>query len=269
MDNNYASTAFSGLFLIYQIPFLNQSTFKSVGGNSGIGLEACKVLAYCGCKVYLCSRSISNGEAAIEKEIKQEGEGKYVVQDTSNIFVKQLDLNSLASVKALADDLNNSLDRIDYLILNAGIMALPALERTADGLEKQIGVNHFGHFYLTQLLLPKMKKQTFPSRIVSLSSTAKDMSNLHAKDLQYKERTYKSWEAYGNSKLANFLYARTLAAQLKDTPIRVASVHPGVIKTNLWAASSSTWISWLLSSFFTDKNIPQVNRFSPQKFLSK
>jgi NAD(P)-dependent dehydrogenase (short-subunit alcohol dehydrogenase family) len=85
--------------------------------------------------------------------------------------VKPLDLANLKSVKAFADDILKTEKRIDYLILNAGIMATPKLQRTSSGFESQIGVNHFGHAYLTSLLLSKMKSQDHPSRIVVLSSS--------------------------------------------------------------------------------------------------
>lgn len=134
-----------------------------------------KALAYAGARVILCSRSVKAGEAAIEHEVKQKGEGGYVVS-SPDIKVMQLDLNSLASIKNFATEFLKSEERLDGLILNAGIMATPKLERTEAGFEKQIGVNYYGHVYLIQLLLEKMKatKGTL-SRIVFLSSIAHDM----------------------------------------------------------------------------------------------
>ena len=90
----------------------------------------------------LCSRSVKAGESAIADEIAKLGHGGYIV-DTSNVVVKQLDLVSLQSIKSFADDILLSETRIDLVVLNAGIMALPKLERTDSGFEKQIGVNHF------------------------------------------------------------------------------------------------------------------------------
>lgn len=86
--------------------------------------------------------------------------------------MKQLDLNSLRSVKTFCDDILATEERIDYLICNAGIMALPKHEFTEDGFEKQIGVNLHGHFYLTQLLLPKMQSMDGETRVIALSSSA-------------------------------------------------------------------------------------------------
>lgn len=112
-----------------------------------ISLETCKALASAGCKVILCSRSVTAGEAAIREEISQPGHGGYVVEDAQQlIVVKALDLESLRSIKAFADEVmkDETLRSINMLVLNAGIMALPTLQRTKDaGFEKQIGVNHF------------------------------------------------------------------------------------------------------------------------------
>lgn len=124
--------------------YLKGKTAIVTGGNSGIGLETCKALASAGAKVILCSRDIKVGYEAIQGEIQEKGHGGYVVRDTSNIFVKQLDLSSLASVKSFSEDILATEERIDFLVLNAGIMALPTRETTEVGFEKQLGVNHFG-----------------------------------------------------------------------------------------------------------------------------
>jgi NAD(P)-dependent dehydrogenase (short-subunit alcohol dehydrogenase family) len=198
-------------------------------------LETCKALASAGARVILCSRSVPGGEAAVKAELASRGHGGYVV-DTSNVVVKALDLNSLPSIKAFADDFSVTEDRLDFLILNAGIMALPRLERTDAGFERQIGVNHFGHAYLVQQLQNKMLATPDTSgRVVVLSSVAHTMGSVVPSDLHYKNgRRYAGWEAYGQSKLANLLFAKGLAHQLRGTPITAVSVHPGVIRTNLW-----------------------------------
>lgn len=133
----------------------------------------------------LCSRSVKAGEAAIDEEIKKSGHGNYVV-DASNIVVKALDLNSLASIKNFATDFLATESRLDFLVCNAGIMALPTLEHTEAGFEKQIGVNHFGHFYLYKLLSTKMMETTDGAgRVVVLSSSAHDMGSVKPEDLHY------------------------------------------------------------------------------------
>jgi NAD(P)-dependent dehydrogenase (short-subunit alcohol dehydrogenase family) len=178
---------------------------------------------------------VSAGEAAVKAELAQSGHGGYTV-DTKNVVVKALDLNSLSSVKAFAQDFLATEKRLDFLVLNAGIMALPKHELTDAGFERQIGVNHFGHAYLVQLLQDKMLTTPDTSgRIVVLSSVAHDMGKVIPSDLHYtKGRPYKAWEAYGQSKLANLLYAKGLADKLKGTPATAVAVHPGVINTNLW-----------------------------------
>lgn len=183
----------------------------------------------------LCSRSVAAGETAVKEEFTHPGHGDYVV-DTSNVVVKALDLNSLASVKAFAEGFLASEERLDFLVCNAGIMALPKLEYTDAGFEKQIGVNHFGHFYLVKLLKEKMlATPNTAGRIVVLSSSAHNMGKVDPSDLHYtRGRKYAAWEAYGQSKLANMLFAKGLADRLKGTPLTSVSIHPGVIQTNLW-----------------------------------
>ena len=236
--------------------WLSGKTAVVTGGNSGIGLETCKALAFGGCRVILCSRSVEAGQKAIESEIKCNGEGGYIA-DTSNIIVKSLDLNDLASVKRFAADFLQSESRLDYLICNAGIMALPNAEYTSSGFERQIGVNHFGHAYLCSLLENKLREQSFPSRIVMLASDAHRMGTINVDDMHFKNgRVYDPWEAYGQSKAANILYARGLAEHLKGTNVVVVSLHPGVIQTNLWN-NNSNLKSRLIKAIFKDKTIPQ------------
>lgn len=183
----------------------------------------------------LCSRSLEAGQAAVDTELLQPGLGGYAV-DASNVRVMGLDLSSLQSIKAFADEFIQQEGRLDLLVLNAGIMALPKLELTDAGFEKQIGVNHFGHFYLTQLLLDKMRATpSTAGRIVVLSSSAHRFGDVRPDNLHFsKSRRYTPWGAYGQSKLANLLHAKGLADRLRGTGLTAVSVHPGVIKTNLW-----------------------------------
>lgn len=194
------------------------------GGSSGIGTETVKQLVFGGCsKVITTGRSVENGTAAI----------KAAGVDMSKVEVSQLDLEDLNSIKAFADKCLQE-PRIDFLVLNAAIMAVPTLEYTSYGWEKQIATNHFGHFYLTRLLLDKMKAQSFPSRIVAVSSLAHKRGHVDPKDLHFKNgREYTPWVSYGASKSANILFIRSLADQLADSKICCLSLHPGVIHTNL------------------------------------
>ncbi|PRW05915.1 retinol dehydrogenase 12-like [Chlorella sorokiniana] len=195
------------------------------GGNSGIGVETVRALAHAGADVTLCSRSAEAGQRVAD-ELQPGAKGK--------ISVQQLDLADLTSIKAAGEALAASLPRLDLLILNAGVMACPE-GRTKDGFEMQIGTNHFGHFYLTQLLLPKMKASGGPGRIVAVSSTAHTMGKLDVEDLNWERRKYSAWGSYGQSKLANILFVKELAHRLglEGSPLAAFALHPGVIKTPL------------------------------------
>ena len=198
-------------------------------------METCKALALAGIRVIMCSRSVGAGQQAIKDELLAAGHGGYTV-DAANVVVKSLDLNSLASIKAFADDFIATEARLDYLVCNAGIMALPSREYTDAGFEKQIGVNHFGHFYLYKLLAAKMSSTpNTAGRVVCLSSSAHTMGMVIPSDLHYKNgRKYAAWEAYGQSKLANMLFAKALADKLQGTTMTAVCIHPGVIRTALW-----------------------------------
>jgi len=239
---------------------LSGKTAIVTGANSGIGLETVKALASVGCRVIMACRNVDDGRTKIDKEIKQVGQGGYTVPQP-DVDVKELDLNDLLSIERFAMDILDSEERIDFLINNAGIMALKEREVTKQNFEKQIGVNHFGHFHLTSLLLPKIQSQGGPCRIVTLSSVAHDQfGELDLDNLHYQgARKYSSWGAYGQSKLANLLFTKGLHARLTAQgyqDIAALAVHPGVIRTELWREQAS-WFNSLLLPFIQDKTIPQ------------
>ena len=120
--------------------FLAGRTALVTGGNSGIGLETCKALASAGCKVLMCSRSVENGEKMIKEELAVEGLGGYSLsaEQLALVQVRQLDLNSLGSVRTFCDKVLEEKLALDYLILNAGVMAFQTREETTDGFEKQV-----------------------------------------------------------------------------------------------------------------------------------
>ena len=237
-------------------------TIIITGGNSGIGLECVKALCSIGAKVILCSRSIENGEKAVREEVEQLGHGGYKVENASkNIEIKQLDLEDLTSIERFAGDIITSEARIDGLILNAGIMAVPNLEYTKSGFERQIGVNHMGHFYLFKLLEQKMLSQKIPSRIIVLSSYFHKYGSIDGNDMHYKKgRSYSGWGSYGQSKLANLLFAKSLADRNKErgagSEITSVSVHPGIISTGLHK-NLGPFGRFIYDWFASDKNIPQ------------
>ena len=220
------------------------------GGNSGIGVETVRALSHIGCQVILCARNVSSATTVADEINATETSGCVTVQE--------MDLADLRSVKAAAETILSKQKKIQYLVLNAGVMACP-LSRTAQGLEMQFGTNHVGHFYLTQLLLPAVKAAGEPgkeSRIIAVSSLAHKMGSIRLDDLNYDTRWYNSWKAYGDSKLYNVLFARHLATLLKDDNVLVYSLHPGSIVTNLQRHS---WYVIPIQKifFFTTKTIEQ------------
>jgi WW domain-containing oxidoreductase len=208
------------------------------GSNSGTGLETARVLSLAGAKVIIPCRTLEKSNGAIE-HIKQ-------TVPHADLVPIQLDLSDIASVKAFAQaflDLNLPLD---ILINNAGVMACPK-SFTKDGFETQFGVNHLGHFLLTQLLTDKLKASA-PSRIVIVSSSANsqtapstglDFDNLNA------EKKYSPCLVYGRSKLANILHAKELQRRFdaESADITVVSLHPGSVSTNL-ARHASLSMGW-------------------------
>lgn len=141
-----------------------------------------------------------------------------------------IDLTSLESIRKCAANLVESTERIDALINNAGVMAIPTREITTDGFEKQLGVNHLGHYALTGLLFEHLKKSG-NSRIVNVASSAHTFGDIDRNDLMLeKSGAYQAWKAYGNSKLANILFTKELTKKLylrTDSDIAVVCCHPG------------------------------------------
>lgn len=141
-----------------------------------------------------------------------------------------LDLNSLESVRKCSEELISSTKEINILVNNAGVMAIPNKEVTEDGFEKQIGINHFGHFALTGQLFDHMKKSK-NARVVNVASSAHLFSAIDKEDLMLdKKGAYQAWKAYGNSKLSNILFTKELAKKLylkSDNTLTVVCCHPG------------------------------------------
>jgi NAD(P)-dependent dehydrogenase (short-subunit alcohol dehydrogenase family) len=207
------------------IPDQSGRTAVVTGANSGIGLVTARELAYRGARVILACRSETRGraaEAAINEQVP-----------SARVEFRPLDLGDLSSVREFAAGF--PYERLDLLINNAGVMALP-YGTTADGFETQFGVNHLGHFALTGLLLPRLI-ETPGARVVSVSSGMHLMANIDLDDLN-SDRSYSRWIAYSRSKSANLLFvhelARRFAAAGSDTV--AAAAQPGYAKTNLQTA---------------------------------
>lgn len=198
------------------------------GANSGIGLEAARVLAQHGAHVVLACRTRSKAEVARDSIL--------VDAPTAEVSLVDLDLSSLASVTSAAAEFGERFGQLDLLLNNAGVMATP-YQRTVDGYEMQLATNHLGHFALTGHLLA-MLLATPQSRVVNVSSLAHKMGRINFDDLQ-SERHYRAWRAYGQSKLANLLFTFELQRRLTaagSATIAVAA-HPGISDTNLTSST--------------------------------
>lgn len=200
------------------------------GANAGIGFETARALALRGAQVTLACRSPKKGQAAVDRILAD-------VPDAA-AQLQELDLADLQSVLAFAARFREKNDRLDLLILNAGVMVPPA-SKTAQGFELQFGVNHLGHFALTGELL-SLVQETEGSRVVVLSSMAANQGKMSFDDLQFEKRGYSPWSAYGQSKLANQLFARELQRRLQagGSSVVVTTAHPGWTATDLQRTSS-------------------------------
>ncbi|KAI3377742.1 hypothetical protein L3Q82_008887 [Scortum barcoo] len=201
---------------------LDGKTVLITGANTGIGKETALDMARRGARVILACRDMTRARIAADEIRQKSGNG--------NVVVKKLDLASLQSVRDLARDVQENEDRLDILINNAGIMMCPKW-KTADGFEMQFGVNHLGHFLLTNCLLDLLKKSA-PSRVVIVSSLAHEKGRIHFDDINL-DKDYQRERSYRQSKLANVLFGRELAKRLEGTGVTVYSLHPGVIRTEL------------------------------------
>jgi NAD(P)-dependent dehydrogenase (short-subunit alcohol dehydrogenase family) len=194
------------------------------GANTGIGYEAAAVLARRGAHVVLAVRNLDKGKAAAERIT--------TATPHADVTLQKLDLTSLDSIRAAADDLRAAYRGIDLLINNAGVMTTPKTT-TADGFELQFGTNHLGHFALTGQLLDNMLPVE-GSRVVTISSNGHRFGSIDFADLQ-SERSYNRLRAYGQAKLANLLFTYELNRRLsqKGAPTIAVAAHPGSSNTEL------------------------------------
>ena len=212
------------------LPSFSGRTVIVTGANSGLGLITATELARVGAHVILACRNTVKGDEAA---------AAMTGSSTGTVEVRKLDLQDLASVREFAD----GVDKVDVLINNAGIMAVP-YSQTKDGFESQIGTNHLGHFALTNLLLPKVTE-----RVVTVSSIMHLIGKISIKDLNWKSRPYSAWLAYGQSKLANLLFTSELQRRLDaaGSTVRSMAAHPGYSATNLQTHSSGKVGNTLMS----------------------
>ena len=188
------------------------------GGYSGIGLETVRALVGAGVDVIVPARSREKAETNL-------------AEIDGDVRVGDMDLGDIGSVARFADEMTGSLEKLDLLINNAGIMANPET-RVGPGWESQFGTNHMGHFALTLGLMPLLEK-TPGARVVALSSTAHKVSDVHWDDIQFNNHDYDKWQAYGQAKTANALFANALNRRMRDSDGLAFAVHPGGIFTPL------------------------------------
>ncbi len=198
------------------------------GATSGIGYEAAKALAGAGAKVIIASRNERKGAEVLAK-IRAATPG-------ADIAFEPLDLASLVSVARAATRIAASAPRIDLLINNAGVMAIPDRHETEDGFEMQMGANYIGHFALTMRLLPNLLAARSP-RVVTVSSLAHRSGKINFDDLQWEE-SYSSWRAYCQSKLATLMFSLELdrIARAEGWNLMSTAAHPGYAVTGLQSA---------------------------------
>lgn len=218
------------------IPDLTGKVIIVTGGNSGLGFESVKAFAQNGADVVLTSRNTEKGEAA-KKEM---GEVK------GSIDVMQLDLQDFSSIEQFATSFKQKYIRLDVLLNNAGIMMTPYF-KTKEGLEGQLGTNHFGHFKLTGHLFDMMANTT-DSRVVTLSSNAHKQGKMDFDNLMFEKGKYSTIDAYGRSKLANLLFTYELQRLFVKRGIdsKALAAHPGFSRTNLMRyIESKFWVKIL------------------------
>ncbi len=199
---------------------MESKTILITGANSGIGKATATALAEMGAHVVMMSRDLEKGEKARQEVAR--------ISKSNQVDLMQCDLASMDSIRKFAVAFISKYQKLDVLINNAGIYTKKRME-TADGFEYQIGVNHLGHFLLTQLLLDLLKESA-PSRIINVSSGAHFAGKIDFNYLQL-QNGYSSWKSYCQSKLANVLFTYELAHRLTGTGVTVNCLHPGFVNT--------------------------------------
>ena len=209
------------------------------GANSGMGMATAAALADEGARVILLCRNEKRGREALNKLMEQKDR---------RLELRLCDLGDYDSIRAFAAQVKAKYDRIDILVNNAGFISLDRQE-TKEGLERQFGVNHIGHFLLTTELLDRMGAG---SRIVVVASGAHKVGKIHFDDINLT-KGYNVVKAYSQSKLANVLFTRALAARLKSSGITVNCCHPGAVATNMGVDRETGFgktVTGLLRPFF-------------------
>lgn len=209
------------------------------GANSGMGMASARMLARKGYFVLMLVRSEKRGNEAFNM-LNEEQPGCFQLI--------LCDLSDLQSVRRAAASIGETYEKIDVMLNNAGVITTQR-ELTKEGLEMQFGVNHVGHFLLTMLLLQKLQKG---SRVIQVASGAHKWGDIYFEDLSL-EKSFRPFKAYGQSKLANVLFAKELSKKLAPYGITVNSCHPGAVATNMGVNRETGFgrgITKLLKPFF-------------------
>jgi NAD(P)-dependent dehydrogenase (short-subunit alcohol dehydrogenase family) len=227
---------------VADIPGQSGRTAVVTGANGGLGLETARALAAAGCHVVMAARNQERAGEAME-QIR-------ATAPDANLTIVKLDLGSLDSVKAAAEEILAAHETIDLLVNNAGVMGIPE-RRTADGFEMQLGVDHLGHFALTARLLPALLGAE-AARIVTVTSSAHHAGRAVKPENPNLEGRYGPWRAYNQAKLANFHFGLGLHRLLSGAGAPAASLvaHPGLSNTELQAVSVEETDGGLSQRFF-------------------
>jgi retinol dehydrogenase-12 len=203
------------------------------GGTSGIGAVTAVELAKKGAEVVVVGRDPSKCEATVSRIEEEAG--------TPKALAILADLSSMAEVRRAASEFSDRFDRLDVLVNNAGALFMDRRE-SVDGFERTFALNHLAYFLLTNLLLDRLKASA-PSRVVVVSSDAHRGAKIDFDDLQSTSK-YRGLRAYGQSKLANVLFASELSRRLEGTGVTVNALHPGVVKSSFFSGSGPAW--WVM-----------------------
>lgn len=212
-------------FSIEATPDLSGKVALVTGGNGGLGYETVKAIASRGAHCIIAARNIEKANQARSALLQ--------LMPSASVEVMELDLASLASIADMASHFDSKHQRLDLLVNNAGLMAMPE-GRTVDGFETQFGVNHLGHWAVTGRLMPALKRAHQP-RIVTVTSSAHHMAfRINFADPHLRKR-YSAWNAYSQSKLANYYFALGLhrMARAAGSSLQSLLAHPGFSQTNL------------------------------------
>ncbi|HEY8546934.1 MAG TPA: oxidoreductase [Acidimicrobiales bacterium] len=236
-----------GEWTVDDLPDQSGRTVLVTGANSGLGVRTAEALAAKGAHVLLACRNEARAAAARDLVA--------AAATGPEPTVVPLDLADLSSVRRAAAEVDGTVDRLDVLVNNAGVMAIPQA-RTADGFEMQFGTNHLGHFALTGLLLPALRRAAAP-RVVTTSSNGHKLGRVDFDDLHAERKRYAKWRAYTQSKLANLLFALELDRRARAAGWDLVSVaaHPGYASTHL--TDNSGGRVWRLAVALGDRVLSQ------------